>query len=167
MKTTEQILPNARKENLVIEELSDELLIYDLKCHKAHCLNQPAALVWEHCDGQTPVKQLVEILRTEFSFRMDEEMVWLALYQLSKVRLLEEGAISARRQERIRRRDMIRTIGLTATAGLPFVISIIAPRAIQAGTCSCESPFECCFSGCPCRLNKQCCSGVCFGGTCA
>lgn len=139
MKIIEQVLPKARKENLVIEELPGEVLVYDLNLHKAHCLNQTAALVWEHCDGQTSVKQMVEILRTEFSFRVDEEMVWLALDKLSSVRLLEE-TIPARGQERLRRREMIRRIGLTATVGLPFVISILAPKAIQAGSCSCDFP---------------------------
>jgi hypothetical protein len=167
MKTTEQVLPNARKENLVIEELPDEVLVYDLNLHKAHCLNQTAALVWEHCDGQTSIKQMVEILRTEFSFRVDEEMVWLALCQLSSVRPLEEKSIPARGEERLRRREMIRRIGLTATVGLPFVISIIAPKAIQAGTCSCTTPTTCCPTGCPCRLNQQCCFGLCIGGSCA
>jgi hypothetical protein len=167
MKTTEQVLPKARKENLVIEELPDEVLVYDLKRHKAHCLNRTAALVWEQCDGQTSVKQMVEILRTEFSSGVDEEIVWLALNQLSRVRLLEEETFPARGERRLRRREVIRRIGLTAAAGLPFVTSIIVPRAIQAGTCSCESPFECCFSGCPCRLNQQCCSGLCLGGVCA
>lgn len=168
MKTTEQILPNARKENLLIEELPDEVLVYDLNLNKAHCLNQTAALVWEHCDGQTSVKQMVEILRTEFSFRVDEEMVWLALYQLRSVRLLEEETIPARGQERLRRREMIRRIGLTVTVGLPFVISIIAPKAIQAGSCSCNPPTaSCCPSGCPCMMSQQCCSGRCIGGVCA
>lgn len=168
MKTTEHVLPNARKENLVIEELSDEVLVYDLNLHKAHCLNHTAALVWEHCDGHTSIKQMVEILRTEFSFRIDEELVWLALDQLSKVRLLEEATIPARGEERLRRREMIRRIGLTATVGLPFVISILAPKAIQAGSCSCNPPTAaCCPSGCPCMMSQQCCSGLCRTGVCA
>lgn len=167
MKTTEQVLPNARKENLVIEELPGEVLVYDLNLHKAHCLNQTAALVWERCDGQTSVKQMVEILRTEFSLRIDEQMVWLALDQLSRVRLLEEESIPARGEGRLRRREMIRRIGLTAAVGLPFVTSIIAPKAIQAGSCSCNFPTDCCPSGCPCRMSQQCCNGLCIGGVCA
>ena len=70
MMTAEQVLPNARKENLVIEELPGEVLVYDLNLHKAHCLNQTAALVWERCDGQTSVKQMVEILRTSLALEL-------------------------------------------------------------------------------------------------
>ncbi len=35
--------------DLVMKEMPDEVLLYDLKQHKAHCLNQAAALVWRYC----------------------------------------------------------------------------------------------------------------------
>ena len=49
--------PFARKRegHLVIDELPDEVLVYDLDRHKAHCLNQTAALVWQHCDGKMAI----------------------------------------------------------------------------------------------------------------
>ena len=50
-------MPRARQDELVVEELSDETLVYDLKRHKANCLNRTAALVWQDCDGQTSVSQ--------------------------------------------------------------------------------------------------------------
>ena len=42
----------ARHDELVVQELPDEVLVYDLRKHKAHCLNQTAAFVWNHCNGQ-------------------------------------------------------------------------------------------------------------------
>jgi len=33
-------IPVARKEGLVIQETSEEVLVYDLTSNKAHCLNQ-------------------------------------------------------------------------------------------------------------------------------
>jgi hypothetical protein len=46
MKTTRALMPRARRDELVVEELDDETLVYDLERHKARCLNHTAALVW-------------------------------------------------------------------------------------------------------------------------
>ena len=45
--------PLARREGLVIRELADEVLVYDLDRDRAHCLNQTAAFIWQCCDGRT------------------------------------------------------------------------------------------------------------------
>ena len=44
--------PLARSEELVIEELGDELLVYDERTQRAHCLSATAARVWRACDGK-------------------------------------------------------------------------------------------------------------------
>ena len=84
------VLPHARDEGLVAEELPDEMLVYDLDTHKAHCLNQTAAMVWKHCDGQTPVRDIALILRDKMNTPVDDEIVWFSLDQLSKAHLLRE-----------------------------------------------------------------------------
>ena len=38
-------IPVARKEGLVIQETSNEVLVYDLTINKAFCLNQTSAIV--------------------------------------------------------------------------------------------------------------------------
>src|SRR4051794_40480071 len=45
--------PLARKSELVVEELGDELLVYDLTRNEAHSLGALAARVWRACDGET------------------------------------------------------------------------------------------------------------------
>ena len=55
--------PKTRQNDLVVQELPDEVLIYDLKNNKAYCLNHTAAFVWQHSDGQTPVKQIAYLLQ--------------------------------------------------------------------------------------------------------
>jgi hypothetical protein len=47
-RTGKRHLPRVRKKNLIIDELADEVLVYDLDRHKAHCLNRTAALVWKN-----------------------------------------------------------------------------------------------------------------------
>ena len=52
-----QKMPQARTSGLIVKEVDGEILIYDRETNKAHCLNQTAAKVWEHCDGKTTVSQ--------------------------------------------------------------------------------------------------------------
>ena len=58
-------LPLSRTDNLVIRELDDETLVYDMERDEAHCLNQTAALVWQQCDGKTTAAQAARILENQ------------------------------------------------------------------------------------------------------
>ena len=64
MTDTRRPLPEARREDIVVQELPDETLVYDLKRHKALCLNRAAGLVWKHCDGRTSVAEMAVLLLT-------------------------------------------------------------------------------------------------------
>ncbi|HEV7397877.1 MAG TPA: PqqD family protein [Pyrinomonadaceae bacterium] len=146
--------PRARTEGLVIQELPDEVLVYDRNSDKAHCLNQTAALVWKYCDGKTSVpniaKRLEQDLKTE---RVDERIVWFALSQLNKDNLLEEEVTPPALLAGMNRREMVRVLGVAAVVALPLVTSIIAPTPAQAATCfasgtACSSPGQCCSGSC-------------------
>ena len=85
----EQIVPRARKAGLVVKDLKDEVLIYDLERDKAHSLNSSAAFVWKKCNGRRTVAGVSQALSKEFKIPADERTVWLALEQLGKFHLLE------------------------------------------------------------------------------
>ena len=74
----ETYAPRARQEDLVIEGLSGETLVYDMRTHKAHCLNPTAALVWSHCDGRATVGEMANALENELSMPVRAEVVWVA-----------------------------------------------------------------------------------------
>jgi coenzyme PQQ synthesis protein D (PqqD) len=158
MKAREESVPRARREGLLVQELPDELLVYDLVSHKAHCLNRTAALVWNRCDGKTSVGQLVRLLEKETDASVDHAVVWMAFDQLSKARLLQGRARTWPGASTISRRELIRRVGTAAAIALPIVSSIVVPGAIQAATCL--------PTGASCTSSAQCCSGVC-NGTCA
>src|SRR3954463_11534640 len=80
------VKPLARSENLVIEELGDELLIYDLNANRAHSLGASAARVWRACDGNTTVEVLSA--RTD----LDAGTVAQALEELRNSSLLDGEA---------------------------------------------------------------------------
>ncbi|MBK8045643.1 MAG: PqqD family protein [Anaerolineales bacterium] len=56
--------PHARGEvdDLVVQEIYDELVVYDLRRHKVHSLNATASLIWRWCDGQTLPEQVAQRL---------------------------------------------------------------------------------------------------------
>ncbi len=152
----EQGVPEARKDGLVVQYLSDEVLIYDQRRHKGHCLNQTAALVWKHCDGKTSASEMAQLLERELKTPVKEEVVWLALEQLGKTHLLSKRVTLA--QQGMTRREVMKRMGLAAAVALPVVTSIVAPTAVQAATCK--------NSGQPCSTSSECCSGLCSGGKC-
>lgn len=128
----------ARRDDLVVQEMPDEVLVYDLKSHKAHCLNETAAFVWNHCDGETTASEMAVLMEEKWRKPVSEEVVWFALKQLSRAELLEERLASTAEGMRTSRRAVLRKLG-AAAAMTPLVISIIAPTA-SAGA---SVPPEC------------------------
>ncbi|HEV3470412.1 MAG TPA: PqqD family protein, partial [Pyrinomonadaceae bacterium] len=99
--------PRARSEGLLVRELDGEVLVYDLERHRAVCLNPAAAFVWRRCDGRTDVAGLGRALVEESgAAAAPEEVVWLALEQLGRDRLLGE-AVRRPAAARVTRRELI------------------------------------------------------------
>src|SRR5437762_990009 len=103
------MLPLARREGLRLEELSDELMVYDVDRHKAHCLSPIAAMVWRDCDGRKTVEEISAGLQRN-GVKADEEMVWTVLHRLGKRDLLQEKFALPEDAIRSSRRDLMRKI---------------------------------------------------------
>lgn len=152
-----QAHPQARHDGLVVRELPDEVLVYDLEQHEAHCLNATSAAVWRHCDGESSPSEIGFRLAREFGTPVDEEVVWLALEQLSERGLLAEAVV---RPAGLSRKQVVRRGALVAAAiALPVTASVVAPNAAQAVTCfcgaGCTSSQQCCFN-CPTCTSNNC-----------
>jgi hypothetical protein len=154
----DQLRPCIRTDGLVVQALPDEVLVYDLERHQAHCLNPTAALVWKACDGQTSVSEIAGILERQMHTRVPEDVVWLAVQQLGKARLLAERPHAPRGGTKVSRREVMRRLGWGAIITLPLVTSIVAPTAVEAASCL--------STGAICSSSAQCCSGVCAGLIC-
>jgi hypothetical protein len=149
-----QKMPHARRSGLIIKEAEGEVLIYDLERNKAHCLNETAAKVWNHCDGMTTVAAACSSLSRELGAPCDQKLVLYALQQFAKDNLLEEHAeMPAFIIGGMNRRQMVRALGLGAVIAVPLVTTILAPTPAQAAT---QFP-----PGTPCISTAQCTSGVC------
>jgi len=149
-----------RKQNLIIDDLPDEVLVYDLDRHNAHCLNSTAALVWRRCNGKTRPAEIARHLQSELDQPFNEELVWLALRQLDKIHLLAEPIGLPPKLAGMSRREMVRALGIAAA--VPLVItSIVAPTPGQAATClahgaSCNPPNINCCAPNTCKSNNKC-----------
>lgn len=145
--------PRARRSKLVVRELADETLVYDLEGHRAHCLNRTAALAWELCDGRNTVSLIAGKMSERLSARVPDEVVRLALDQLADRGLLVPDRVhSVTAANLVSRRMLMRRLGLAAAVALPLVTSIISPTPAMA-----QSP--CTETSCP--PGTTCQAGVC------
>src|SRR5689334_6352987 len=105
---TVQTKPLARAERLVVRELAEEVLVYDLGTHKAVCLNSTAAAVWRLCDGRRTASDIRRALEKTSGGAVPEELVWLALEQLGRDKLLDARVARPTELAGLTRREMMR-----------------------------------------------------------
>jgi hypothetical protein len=156
-----KVSPVARTESLIVKEVDGETLVYDLTTDKAHCLNDTAARVWKNCDGRKTVSEISATLSAESNTDVKDEVVWLALDQLEKFKLLEEAPARPGFLAGMTRRQMVARLGIAAVA-LPAIVSIITPTASAQGslippTFCCVNPNDCITNNCiqdviPCNV---------------
>ena len=140
-----QNVPKSRQQNIVVQEVNGELLIYDLNLNKALCLNRPSALIWEACDGERSISEITKIVGEKLKTEINEDFTWLALDKLKKENLMVNPEEITQNFNGLTRREVIRRIGFSSMVALPIVTSMVAPSAAYAqsggtcgGPCSCS-----------------------------
>lgn len=167
--------PRRREEGLFVQQLGDELVIFDHASYKASTLNASAAFVFNLCDGTRTSEMLAEEVSAKQNVASDEAaaIVDLALDRFSRQHLLEESVPPARGNRLISRRKVLQQLATAATVAaiaIPIVTSLRAPSAAASssnpaagqpnGPCLVDS------NNCP---NGYACSPTAFGsnlGTC-
>jgi len=132
--------PKARMDQLLLEALDEEVLVYDTERHRAHSLNPTAAFVLSHCDGNRSVPELTRLLEEAFQEPASQEIVRLALERLGRARLLAEEEEEEARAAPLSgvsrgesRRKALRRMAKIGVA-LPVVMTIVTPTPAQAAT---------------------------------
>src|SRR5690242_17051460 len=120
-KPESQTFPHAREEGLTVQDLVNEVLVYDLDRDKAHCLNPSVARIWKLCDGKTSVPEIAKKLEGALTTPIHEDVVWVALDQLEKAHLLREKLVRPEGQPRISRRDLAKRMAVGAAVAVPFI----------------------------------------------
>jgi hypothetical protein len=132
--------PMARTDELVVEEVGEEVLVYDQRNDLAHCLSGSAVRVWRVSDGTTTPEQMSATLE------LDMETVRDALEELWSCDLLEawQPAGVTRREATVR---LAKTGAVAAAA--PLIYSIAAPTpALAASQATCNAITPACSGNC-------------------
>jgi hypothetical protein len=126
--------PVARKDNLVVEEIWDEVVVYDRSDNQVHRLNRSAATVWRHCDGTRTPADLAAVLHKELGLPLDEAVAEVALEELSEANLLTEPFAVPVAAGAMSRREMFEKLAVAAYM-VPLVASVLAiPSTAAAST---------------------------------
>lgn len=152
--------PLARSERLIVEELGDEVLVYDLDEDKVHCLTPLATRVWRACDGST------DTLRLAATLELTGDEVSQALTELDRCGLIETPPVlplSANGDGGYSRRAFGLRVAkvAAATASAPLILTIAAPAAAQT-----QSEIDFCLAIDVSRGCGDCNDGGTAGGPC-
>jgi hypothetical protein len=150
--------PLAVRDDLIVREIDSEVLVYDRKRHRAHCLGPLAAAIWKACDGTRAVAAVAEAASRAGAL-VDGPAAELVLRRLRRARLVSGFRPSPPDPHR---RALLRQAA--AAAGLA-VFSMASPTALQAASCTpggqCVAMPNSQCSGLPCcesparRCTKQ------------
>jgi len=162
MKDT--FVPVTRKNDIVVQEIKGETLIYDLKSNKAFCLNETSAIVWQLCDGNRSISDISDDMSVRLKTLVSGDFVALALDQFDKDDLLAGAGEKSDKFGGVSRREVIRKVGFASVVALPMVSSLVAPKASMA-----QSMAPLIVACQPCTTDAQCASGNCVSndGVCS
>jgi Coenzyme PQQ synthesis protein D (PqqD) len=123
------------RDQLIVEELGTELMIYDQRRNQAFCLNQTAAFVWQHCDGKTTVAAIAAKMAQSLGEPVDEKVIQFALQSLAQDGLLQTSTFTPSIPGGMTRRDVMQKIGMRAAVALPLVAALLVstPKAHASG----------------------------------
>jgi len=134
-----------RKDDLIVQKLGEETIVYDRSSHRAHSLNRSAALVFEKLDGKRDLAGVARELGKTLGEARRADIVATAMNELAAADLLKPGADLPRR-----------TVLRGLAAGLaPVVMTIAVPSAANALSCTPD--------GDSCSGDTECCSNYCYG----
>jgi hypothetical protein len=123
-----------QSEQLLIEQLPNELMIFDPERNKAFCLNQTASFVWREADGKTPVAEMAKRLERHLGNPVNEQVIWFALGVLSKDGLLSSTAVPPPAAASMTRRDLLQKIGIGAMVLPAVTVLFVSPTKAHASS---------------------------------
>jgi hypothetical protein len=140
--------PKARTEQLIIEEVEDEAVAYDLQTNVAHALKPLAAAVFSCADGGSSVAEIAAQVSRRLGEPVSGDQVEDALAELENVSLLERPSLDVLTQDPISRRTALKAF-LAAGAGTFLITSVAAPAAMANNCDSSAGTTYSCVTGTP------------------
>jgi D-alanyl-D-alanine dipeptidase len=112
--TTEIKPENLSRDQLIVENLGNDLMIYDQKRNRAFCLHQNVTFIWQRCDRKTTVGELAAKLLHSAGATIDEKVVQFALQTLSQDGLPEPSTFEPVSPHGMTRLQVMQKIGVRA-----------------------------------------------------
>ncbi len=134
-----------RKDDLLVQKLGDETIVYDVSAHRAHSLNRTAGLVFEKLDGKKNLEEVSRGLGKALGRPPEAALVSAAINELAAADLLQPGTA-------LPRRSVLRGL---AVGLLPVVVSLSVPPAASAQSCTPDGG-ACSYGG----ALGECCYGL-------
>ena len=150
-------LPRVRP-GLLRHRLDDQVLVYDPGDDKVHLLDPTTACVLDLLEeGKWSADRIMEEVARRVNVTPSEALLSLSLDELRKADLLDGRTAPLAPVTDVRRREMLRKLGLAGAAALliPAITTITATPAYAV---------SCLLFGATCTLSGQCCSGNCLTG---
>ena len=148
-------LPPTKNDNIVVQNIGKEILIYDLGSHRAYCLNETLAKIYAACDGKMTFQEFKKL------HPFTDDLIFLSLDELKRENLIETIDDYESPFATLTRREAIKRVGLATSFALPLISSLVVPSAINAA-----SPTTPCSNtaNTPCPFNGTFTQGICCDG---
>ena len=140
-------------------EAADGALVYDTATHRIHHLNRAATAIWRLYDGHRSIAEIARLASDATGDKLDGTTVSDAVSTLAAAGLLANGPAIAMDPATHTRRRVLKG----AAAAVPVVVSITAPMAAAAE--SCTSGFESDCTTTRCCTGGLTCTQISTGGT--
>jgi hypothetical protein len=123
--------PRRIKEQISVQTVAAETLVYDERRHMAFCLNLSCSAIWRLATGEHTIGEISQAASIELGTEISEEFAMFAVEEMRRDGLIEpSGAVVA--AEPVSRRILLQRLGAGGVMLLPAVAAIIAPTAAQA-----------------------------------
>jgi hypothetical protein len=132
--------PHARrnKDDVIIDNVGDEVIIYDLKNQHCYALNSMSATIWDLCDGQTTLPEMALVLKQANNLSDEEATVVIdaSLEQLIESELLvDDFSHMVQSEASADRRTLLKKLG--GLISLPAISSIVMQPALAQISVNC------------------------------
>jgi hypothetical protein len=151
----DRILPRVRTNGLVIKELPDETLIYDVESNTAFCLNKAATVIMNACDGRATIADTRRAVQKDTGSPIEDDLIWNTVEEFRQRNLLADAA-EPFTQKLVPRRTLLKQAAALGVA-VPVVMALAAPPALHAAS-TCRTQNQGCVLGQPppCCPNLAC-----------
>ena len=131
MSVTTPQAPRRILNDISVQQIGTEVLVYDPRRHKAFCLNPSSSVIWRLADGMHTIAEISAAASAELGAPVSEEFVIFALEELRQDGLIEPTP-NAEPMSSISRRALLQKLGAGGAMLLPAIAAIVAPTAAQA-----------------------------------